>query len=109
MYQAKGKSTKGNGLGKKASLKTKKIEPKTVYQVEYIEWADASSTLGWFDRPEELAGLMIVRSVGIIFDETEDSVTITTSLCEDGGVTDPFTIPKSGIKSRKALGTVEIS
>jgi hypothetical protein len=51
---------------------------------------------------------MVVRSVGILFDEDDTSVTITTSLCEDGGVTDPFTIPKTGITERKLLGSVEI-
>ncbi len=105
MFRARGKSTKKNGLGKTASSKT--TTGKT-YPVVYLEWSDASSTCGWLDRKDELAGLMVVRSVGILFDEDDTSVTITTSLCEDGGVTDPFTIPKTGITERKLLGSVEI-
>ena len=70
-----------------------------------IEWLDAQSMAdgGWQRRKDvEKLTPALVRSVGWIFDETKDYVTLIAH-DGDGEVSGDFSIPKACIKKRRVI------
>lgn len=68
-------------------------------KIVYIEWMDSLATSGWqspnyrIEKKEEISCI----SVGFVHDETDYSITITTSISNSGCPMDPLTIPKCAI------------
>lgn len=70
-------------------------------KIAVVEWYDSSAVRGWQGRDfkTETYEELLCKSVGIIHEDTEDFITITTSLSHFGNVMDPLTIPKVAIKT----------
>jgi len=62
----------------------------------YIEWVDSSYATGWVDADDERKPCEIV-TVGLVVRETDDHVTIASSLDANGNPLSPLTIPKVAI------------
>lgn len=72
-----------------------------------LEWRDAGSVVGWV-LDNEAEGLVKIRSIGILFSETDEALIITTSINEHFQATDPLSIPKAWLLSRTEIGTLTI-
>ncbi|MCB0420659.1 MAG: hypothetical protein KDD61_06670 [Bdellovibrionales bacterium] len=68
----------------------------------YVEWVDSMACRGWqnADFPTDTKEQMTIKSLGILHDENDDSICITTSHSHYGSPMDPLSIPKCAIVKR---------
>lgn len=61
----------------------------------HVTWLDPQTHVGWFSI-ESVKEMMpaTVHSSGILVRESGGMIALTTSMCENGDVTDPLIIPK---------------
>jgi len=81
-------------------------------KIEVIEWIDPCMFRGgWIDKDDFLAyannGEMLVTSVGFVFFENEEAVTLVQSASSFDSVTECTRIAKSSIKRRTPIGVWE--
>lgn len=80
----------------------KRQKPKDLLRVVYIEWVDATATVGWdkFDRKD--ATVDDVRSIGFLVKETNDFVSLAAAVSgpECNAL---INIPKKWIKKRRNI------
>lgn len=65
----------------------------------YLEWLDSISNGGW--RHETKPESLVMRSCGILVNETKQYITISTSRADVGCYESPLTIPKCAITKRR--------
>lgn len=70
-------------------------------KVVYIEWEDASSSMGW-NKPDKDATCMI-RSCGLLINRTKKATTISTCQSKGGNFIDQMNIPATQIRKFKVL------
>ena len=70
-------------------------------KIVYIEWEDASSSLGW-QHPDKDETCMI-RSCGLLVNQTKKSVTISSCQSTSGRHLDQLNIPITQIRKIKTL------
>ena len=69
-----------------------------------VGWSDTGVVHGWrCNEDASKDGFANCQSVGILVAETEDKITITLGISDQGLVLDCMTIPKGCIKSIKEL------
>ena len=74
-----------------------------------VHWSDSCQLLGWQDYDTFISGLgqqplkANCRSVGMLLQETEESVTIIQSVNTSDNIGQGITIPKSAIVSCQSL------
>lgn len=68
----------------------------------YVEWVDSLATRGWqgSDFKADTKERMTCKSLGILYDENEDAICITSSVSHFGSPMDPLSIPKCAILKR---------
>lgn len=71
----------------------------------YVEWADSCSTMGWHPVPAGRETSHIV-SVGLLVQEDEQQVVISTSQSEHGRYVDYLAIPRASIRCRRKVREV---
>lgn len=73
----------------------------------YVEWTDSAAIRGWHHEATFLADASPTKivSIGYLLKETEDFVSITTSIADTGSAMDVLSIPKVAITRRKKLKT----
>ena len=67
----------------------------------YIEWLDASSSLGWHYLDKE--GTSLICSTGWLINKTKKTVTISSSYNDSGKFLDQLHIPACVIKKYRVL------
>jgi hypothetical protein len=80
-------------------------------QLVYLEWVDSAGGQGWQRTEDYTPGLILVRSIGWLMDETEQHVTLAGHLGREDdraeGDTSQahgwMTIPKGAITYRRAI------
>lgn len=60
----------------------------------YLEWLDSAATRGW--QPRDSSGLLPIRSLGWLVEDTKEYVTITTSVSQERYM-DQLTIPRRAV------------
>lgn len=68
-----------------------------------INWVDSAVTMGWFYEDYSDLNPSFITTIGFLVKETDDSISVSTSLSEHGRFVDILTIPKAVIKKRKFL------
>lgn len=74
-----------------------KTEEKAKYV--YIKWVDSMEHHGWADKDYKADSKeqMTIESIGILHEETKESICITTSKSFYGSIVSPMSIPKCAI------------
>lgn len=70
-------------------------------QAVYVEWEDSCSDVGWRGPDKDFTSL--IRSVGLLLERTEKTVTLSTSLSEGGRCLDQVCIPRSVIRKMRKV------
>ena len=67
----------------------------------YIEWIDASSSLGWGNPDKD--DTTTIRSTGWLVNKTKKTITLSTSQSEQGKFLDQINIPMSSMTKYRVL------
>lgn len=72
-----------------------KIQDGKPTRVVLVKWRDASTISGWkhLSSSPKITQTLAVKSIAHLVAVTKDSITLTTSVSEDGDVMDPLSIP----------------
>ena len=76
----------------------------------YVEWIDAGTTSSgspWTDKSDAVDTNLLVKSLGFLLSENEDSITVYAHDTEDE-VCGQITIPKCTIKKRLSIAVPQI-
>ena len=68
-----------------------------------VEWLDASTTSGWTDLSEVKAAPVKVKTVGWLYSEIDQCITLFSSMTADQALGEVTTIPAPWITSIKRL------
>ena len=73
-------------------------------EVHYVQWIDSASLTSPWSSPQDIADLepAIVHTVGFLINETNDFITLVSSVTDDAAGGD-VTIPKVAIKDRRVV------
>ena len=74
-------------------------------KIVYLEWVDVCSYSGWLDDSSEV-DLEYIKTVGIVADENDDRIIITSSIAtgsQNGDYIGAVVIPKGWIKKRRDI------
>ena len=77
-----------------------KIKQGTIVE---IEWCDASTQDGWVDIKDVEHGLSKVETIGYLYKQDEEVITVIFSKGEGDEVLSPFGIPTNAITSIREL------
>ena len=77
---------------------------KEICEVLYIQWIDSASLTSPWSSPQDIADLepAIVHTVGFLVNETNDFITLVSSVTDDAAGGD-VTIPKVATKDRRVV------
>lgn len=73
------------------------------YPLVKMEWIDAETTLGWESEGENKPTVPLVVTVGFLVFETDDLVSIASTVGDDRSHNSRINIPKGMIKARTVL------
>ena len=76
-------------------------------KVVKITWDDAASDTKTWVRPDDMAGLCEIITVGIFIEKTKDHICIAHSMAEDGFLCGVFFIPRGCVKKIEYLTEVK--
>lgn len=81
-----------------------KFPPLKIGQPVRITWLDCKSALGWTYDQSTQRKLGRIFSLGYAVQENEESITITTSIGENGASLDDLSIPVQCVESIEVIG-----
>ncbi len=68
-------------------------------------WVDSSSSFGWMTVED--SGVPSIQSLGIVVSVSSESLTVSTSLADDGDCIDPLNVPWCAIRNLKVIEVID--
>jgi hypothetical protein len=79
------------------------MEKTTFGRAVYLEWLDSTSLVGWQYNPLKPRNAHQIKSLGLVVQDNDNAITITTSLDMRGASVDDLVIPKGAITHLEML------